>query len=179
MAALSVTQLRTLAREAMISCGARGFMRFDERGGALLVTDAGARCADGGEALAAALTAAGFDCRRDGALTYLVPGDALLERLCEGEGPVVCDWSSLLYPVLALAGRLVRTPCCALTQDGRALVLLAAQLCRRAETDGAGAFDPLRAELAQRLRRKDQNGFNQTGRLLANWCSGVGKEERA
>lgn len=166
MAAVRAEDLRTLARETMLACGARGFMRFDERGDALLVTDAAARCADGGEALVRALTEAGFSCRRDGALIALTPGGALLERLCEGDGGPGVIWDDASYPALSLAQRLLREARCPLTPDGEALVLLAARLCRRAEE--GDALMPLRAELARRLRRGDRNGFYQTGRLLAN-----------
>ena len=78
-----MTGLRDLAREAMLACGARGFVRFAREGDALLVCDAASRCEDGGDALFAALSEAGFSCRMEGALLMITPGDALLARLCD------------------------------------------------------------------------------------------------
>ena len=118
-----MTGLRDLAREAMLACGARGFVRFAREGDALLVCDAASRCEDGGDALFAALSEAGFSCRMEGALLMITPGDALLARLCAGDMPLYTDWDDPLHPAQALALRLVREAAAPLTPAGRMLVL--------------------------------------------------------
>ena len=170
MAHLTVTGLRDLARETMIACGARGFMRFAREGDALLVTDAAARCQDGGEAMREALTLAGFRCRAEGALTLIASGDALLARLCESTGELAMDWESPLHPVQAFAARLMREEETALTDSGCSLVLMAARLLWQPQDKVLSGLTELRALAATRLREHDRNGFYQTGRLLANWC---------
>lgn len=169
---LSVTALRDLAREAMLASGARGFMRFAAQGPALIATDAAARCEDGGAALCRALEAAGFVCRMQGALVHITPGDALLMRLCEGDG-CICpiDWSSPLHPAQALAARLMREAELPLTQTGRALVLETARLCWQPQQKVLEGLLPLRAQIARMMREKERSGFALAGRLLANWTN--------
>lgn len=170
MAHLTVIGLRDLARETMFACGARGFMRFAREGDALLVTDAAARCLDGGEAMREALTLAGFRCWMEGALTLIAPGDALLARLCESAGELAINWDSPLHPVQAFAARLMREQHTPLDNSGRQLVLLTARLLWQPQDKVLSGLAELRALAATRLREHDRNGFYQVGRLLANWC---------
>lgn len=170
MESLNVTCLRNLAREAMEGSGARGFMRFAQEGEALLVCDAAARCADGGQALCRALEAAGFTCRAQGALLMIAPADALLERLCAHEGAVIVDWDGELRPAQTLAARLLRAPREALTPQGRAYALQTARLLWRPQAQVLAGIDGLRAQAAALLRAGDRSGFALAGGLLANWC---------
>lgn len=170
MAGLSVTGLRDLAREAMLSCGARGFMRFAKDGDALLVTDAACRCEDGGAALMQALCTQGFTCQSEDRLLLITPGNALLERLCAGEGEACISWDSPLHPAQALAVRLMREQHTPLDNSGRQLVLLTARLLWQPQDKVLSGLTELRAVAALRLREHNKNGFYQTGRLLANWC---------
>jgi len=170
MAGLSVIALRDLAREAMLACGARGFMRFVQSGEGLLVTDAATRCEDGGAALSRALEDAGFDCRSDGRLMRVTPGDVLLERLCAGEGDDGIDWNSPLHPAQAFAARLMREAHAPLEDTGRALVLSAARLLWQPQDKVLAGLENIRAAVAVRMREGNRNGFYQAGRLLCNWC---------
>lgn len=170
MAHLTVKGLRDLARAAMLHSGARGFMRFAREGDALLVTDAAARCADGGAAMREALGAAGFICRQEGPLTLIAPGEALLARLCESAGELAIDWQSPLHPAQALAARLMREEETQLEGSGCSLVLMAARLLWQPQDKALSGLAELRASAAVRLREHNRNGFYQTGRLLANWC---------
>jgi hypothetical protein len=170
MAGLSVTGLRDLARGAMLSCGARGFVRFTKSGEGLLVTDAASRCEDGGSALTAALDEAGFSCRSDGGLLLITPGDALLERLCAGEDAPCIDWDSPLHPAQALAARLMREQHTQLDDSGRALVLLTARLLWQPQDKVLAGLMDIRALAAVHMREGNRNGFVQAGRLLHNWC---------
>ena len=168
---MNVTDLRNLARGALASCGARGFVRFAPEGGALLVTDAALRCEDGGEALVRALAAAGFACRREGALLALTPDDALLAPLCAREGRTVpIDWDGPLHPVQTLAARLLRADALPLTDGGRALVIEAARLLWRPPEQVLAGLPGLRARAAALLRCHDTSGFAPAGAMLANWC---------
>ena len=178
MESLSVTGLRDLAREAVFSSGARGFVRFAREGGALLVTDAAARCADGGAAMTAALLAAGFSCEREGMLTLLTPGDALLARLCRRmAGEPETDWASPLHPAQSLAVRLMRESELLLTDAGRGFILAAARLCWQPQDKALDGLVQLRAHAALLMRKKDRSGFAPAGRLLANWTDEQMKEE--
>lgn len=179
MAHLTVTGLRDLAREAVFACGGRGFVRFAREGDALLVTDAAARCEDGGEAMRSSLAAAGFICRTEGTLTLITPGDALLARLCQSAGAPAIDWESPLHLAQALAIRLMREEETALTDSGRSLVLTAARLLWQPQDKVLSGLEEIRALAAVRLREHDRNGFYQTGRLLANWCLEQMKEDDA
>lgn len=170
MAGLSVIALRDLAREAMLACGARGFMRFAQSCGGLLVTDAAARCEDGGAALWEELGARGFDCQSDGHLTRITPGDALIEQICTGHCDVRIDWDSPLHPAQALAARLMREKHEPLEDDGRALVLNTARLLWQPQDKVLAGLEDVRATVAVRLREGNRNGFYQAGRLLSNWC---------
>jgi len=170
MAGLSVIALRDLAREAMLACGARGFMRFALEGDGLLVTDAAARCEDGGAALCRALEDAGFDCQSDGRLLRITPGEYLLERLCTGEGAVQVDWSSPLHPAQALAARLVREAYTPFDDSGKQLALETVRLLWQPPDRVLSGLEGIRAAAAVRLREGNRNGFYQAGRLLDNWC---------
>ena len=175
---MSAAALRDLAREAMLACGARGFMRFAREGGALLVTDAASRCADGGAALCRALEEAGFICLRQEGLTLLTPGDALLAQLCSREdGAIKIDWTCRLHPAEAFASRLMREADTPMTDAGRAFVLDMARLCWQLEDKVLEGLTPLRAQAARLMREKDRTGFACAGRLLGNWCDERTKEE--
>ena len=165
-----MTGLRDLAREAMLACGARGFVRFAREGDALLVCDAASRCKDGGDALFAALSEAGVSCRMEGALLMITPGDALLARLCAGDMPLYTDWDDPLHPAQALALRLVREAAAPLTPSGRMLVLATARLLWQPRERVLAGLPLIRAMAAQRMREGDRNGFYEAGRLLGNWC---------
>lgn len=176
---MSVVALRDLAREAMLSSGARGFMRFILEGDALLVTDAAVRCDDGGTAMQEALFAAGFTCKKDGRLIQITPTNALLERLCAGEGRVVVDWNSSLYPAQSLAVRLMREAYTPLEDSGKRLVLLTARQLWRPRDKALEGLAEVRAAAAVCLRKGNRNGFYQTGMLLCNWCHEQMKGEDA
>lgn len=165
-----MTGLRDLAREAMLACGARGFVRFAREGDALLVCDAASRCEDGGEALICALSAAGFSCRRAGTLLQIVPRDALILQLCAGDALPFLDWNDPLHPAQALALRLMRETPAPLTPSGRALWMETARLLWQPKERVMAGLPLLRAMAAQRMREGDRNGFFEAGRLLGNWC---------
>ena len=173
---MNVTDMRNLAREALASCGARGFVRFAPEGGALLVTDAALRCADGGAALRDAVAAAGFVCRAAGALLALAPGDALLSRLCaRAKRTVQIDWDGPLHPAQTLAAQMMRAPDAALTDAGRALIIETARLLWRPRAQVLAGLPALRARRAALLRERDTTGFAPAGALLANWCDEQGQ----
>jgi len=169
MESMNVTEMRNIARCVVMGCGARGFVRFDDRGDCLLVTDAALRCGDGGAALRAALHAAGFVCKSSGALLGINPGDALLERLCARERGITIDWESTLHPAQALAVRLMRSETEALTERGRAFVLRMARALWQPQGRVLAQMADIRAEAAVLLREGDRSGFAPAGRLLANW----------
>ena len=172
MESLSVTILRNLARDTVFASGARGFMRFAAEGDVLLLTDAALRCEDGGIALAKALETAGFVCEPAGALLGIIPGDALIARLCAREGGVAIDWESPLHPAQALAARLMRSDSVEIpdmTARGRAFVLRTARMLWQPESRVLAQLSLLRAEAAALLREGDRSGLAPAGRLLANW----------
>lgn len=172
---MNVTDLRNLAREALAACGARGFVRFVPEGGALLVTDAASRCADGGAALCGALAAAGFSCCGEGALLALTPDDALLAALCaRTERTVRIDWDGPLHPAQALAAQLLRADALPFTDGGRTLVVETARLLWRPRPQVLAGLPALRAWRAALLRKRDASGFAPAGALLANWCDEQG-----
>lgn len=168
---MRVTDLRDLARDVMLESGGRGFVRFVPGGDALLVTDAPGRCADGGSLFLKGLENAGFSCWLDGALGYILPGDALLLSLCERKGgPVPGNWTSPLHPVCALANRFLREPCLELTRQGRALLLETARLLWRPQAQVLAGLGAIRARAAALLRTGDRSGMHEAGAMLANWC---------
>lgn len=175
---MSVIALRDLARATMLACGARGFMRFAAEGDALLVTDAAARCADGGSALCCALEDAGFACTQQGKLTLITPGDALLARLCAWEEPAPqVNWADALHPAQALAARFLREEKGPLTPAGRRFVMETARLCWQPKEKVLAGLNALRAQAAQLLREKDRSSLAWAGGLLACWCLEQMKED--
>ena len=99
MARVTAVSLRNAAREAMLACGGRGFVRFMDSG-ALLVSDTIRRCKDDGakEKLTDALRQAGFSCFEQDGLLMINPQDELLEAIaCDGDFPV--NWDGGLYAV--------------------------------------------------------------------------------
>lgn len=166
---MTAADLRALARDTMLACGARGFVRFAREGNALLVTDAASRCADGGAALVSALEGVGFTCNFAGALLEITPGDALLAQLCAREGGIRVDWENPLHPAQAFAGRLLRSEETPMTDAGRAYVLQMARLCWQDGQKVVSGMTPLREQAAALQRKRDTSGFAPAGRLLANW----------
>lgn len=177
MAAVSES-LRGLAREAMLRVGGRGFMRFAQAGDALLVTDAPRRCADDDarRALADALGDAGFLCREDDGLLYLMPGDGLLDALCaalgEKDGAPEIDWNEPLYPAQAWAARLLRVPPEPLDDAGRGLVVDVLRLLWQDERHVLAGLGGVRARAAEMLRQGRRSGMHAAGRMLAAWLQG-------
>lgn len=163
--------LRALAREALAQAGARGFVRFLPPGdGALLATDAVARCADEA-ALVGALESRGFAAARRGALLALTPGDALLLSMA-GEPPTTreWDWDGPLAPAFALADRWLRAPEGPLTPSGRRLALETARLLWLPEAQALRGMGALRAQAAAMQRARDVGALRLCGGILLAWC---------
>ena len=160
-----------MARDALLSAGGRGFVRFAPPEGALLVTDAPRHCGEEGRhAQLDALQAAGFDCRESDGLLWLSPGDALLGALF-GAGRSVCvDWEAPLCAVQELAVRFGREGRQPLTPAGRQLVLEVLRLLWQEEQRVLKGVDFIRMRAATMLRAGDRSGFGEAGILLAAWC---------
>lgn len=170
MACVTAVRLRDRAREAMLSAGGRGFVRFLPAGGALLATDAIRRCADDAARarMTEALTAAGFVCEARGGLLEMTPADAALCALCGGAATV--DWKAPLHPAQALAARFLRHERRMLTPAGRQLVLEALRLTWRAEDELLAGLSALRARAAVMLRQGDISGLYEAGAVLWEFC---------
>lgn len=170
MARVTAIELRTLAREAMLSAGGRGFMRFLPPGGLLLATDAVRRCAGDAEkaALTNALDAVGFVCCEQDGLLMLTPTDAVLSSITCSEMHDV-DWHSPLHQVQALGAGWIRRQKQSLTPDGRQLIIEALRLSWQPMKPG-NALDALRAQAAVMLRKHDGSGFYEAGAVLLDWC---------
>jgi len=169
MARVTALSLRAAAREAMLAAGGRGFVRFLPSGGALLATDAVRRCGNEGEfrALFAALEDAGFVCSIQDGLLTMTPNDALLERIAYDEAFEV-DWQSALHPLEALGRRWIAKEKCALTKEGKQLILEALRMSwqRPEQAD----IDALRARGAVMQRTGDCSGMHEAGAVLLGWC---------
>jgi len=168
MARVTAVSLRNAAREAMLACGGRGFVRFPESG-ALLVSDAIRRCEDSAakDALIAAFARAGFDCWEQDALLMMNPTDALLEAIGY-EGSFLIDWDGALCPVQALASRWMKRERQPLTPQGRQLIIDTLRLTWQDRI--ADGLALLSAQAAVMLRRGDTSGLREAGAVLADWC---------
>ena len=167
-----VTALRDAAREAVLSCGGRGFVRFLAEGEALLLSDAPRRIKDEAqrEQMSHALCAAGFSCRIEGGLAYITPGQERLQALCDAQPEEICvDWESPLFEAQALCHRLLREPSQAFDGDAHRLVLEAARLLWQPEDKVLMGLSALRARIAARQREGKRSGLHEAGRLLCGW----------
>lgn len=176
---MTACQMRALARETVLSCGGRGFMRIADSG-ALLVCDAARRCAGDEEAghLMAALEEKGFTVSLADGLMMISPGDRMLLEAGQAEAPEI-RWDGPLYAAEALAARLLKAPEMPLTEDGRALAIECLRLTGRPGADVLGGLGALRAQAAVMLRHGDRSGMRIAGAVLALWCIEQMKEETA
>ena len=173
MAGVSAAALRDRARDAMLDCGGRGFMRFAPPGGALLITDALRRCTDDLQAkrLTGALKSAGFACSAEGGMLLLTPRDELLR--CGADALPQQDESLPLYEIRMLAVRWMKSRPQALTASGRQLVLETLRLLWQPKDKVLFGLDALRAQAAALLREKDTSGLHEAGCILYDWCREV------
>lgn len=180
MARVTAAALRAAAREAVLSCGGRGFVRFLDTGDALLVTDAIRRCADDAQraALMAALEQAGFGCEERDGLLHITPQDRWLAQIdCAPARQI--DWQSGLHSVRALAVRWLRKERQPLTRDGRQIVLDALRLAWQDRAHVLTGMEALRAKAAVMQRNRDTSGLHEAAAVLYNWCDdeeGIGHE---
>lgn len=171
MARVTAPTLREAAREAMLTAGGRGFMRFLPPGGALLATDAVRRCKSDAQKMAMIdrFSEAGFDCCEQEGLLMLTPKDALLGEIsCEEKQEI--DWTAPLHSVQALGVLWIRKQRRPLTQDGRQLILEALRMSWQPTKQAAAGMDALRMRAAVMLRRGDDSGFYEAGTILLDWC---------
>ena len=170
---MTAQDMRALARQTVLDCGGRGFMRFADCAGALLVCDAARRC--GSEAALEGMTAAledkGFAVDLDEGLMLISPGDDMLLAL-EAEAAPDIRWNEPDYAAQALAARLLKAPQLPLTPAGRALATEALRLTGRPGEDVLGGLDALRAQAAVMLRTGDRSGMRIAGAVLMTWCDG-------
>ncbi|MBQ2948280.1 MAG: hypothetical protein IJD94_04815 [Clostridia bacterium] len=180
MACLTAQALRSRAREAVLSAGGRGFVRFCAEDDALLVTDAVRRCGSEAQktALMKALADAGFSVREEAGLLRLAPVDALLDALDMTQETQETDWDSPLHPAQALAKRLLTGGKTPLTDAGRRLVYLSLRLTGEPGKDVLSGLGAIRAQAAVMLRTGDRSGMRLCGAVLWNWCISE-KEESA
>ena len=167
-----VTALRDAAREAVFSCGGRGFVRFLSEGEALLLSDAPRRIKDEVQRkqLIHALRAAGFSCRIGNDLAYITPDEARLRALCDAQPNRICvGWESPLFEAQALCHRLLREPSQAFDGDAQRLVLEAARLLWQPKEKVLMGLSALRARIAARQREGKRSGLHEAGRLLCGW----------
>ena len=173
MAGVSAAALRDRARDAMLDCGGRGFMRFAPPGGALLLMDAPRRCTDDAQArrLTDALERAGFACSTEGGMLLLTPRDELLR--CKADVLPLQDWNLPLYEPRMLAVRWMKSGPQALTASGRQLVLETLRLLWQPKDKVLFGLDALRAQAAALLREGDTSGLYEAGCILYDWCREV------
>lgn len=175
MARVTAVRLRERAREAMLSAGGRGFVRFLPAGGALLATDAIRRCAgDAARAqLTDALAAAGFVCHARGGLLEMTPADGELAALgawTPDGGEIAVDWEDPLHRARALARRFLKNEPHPLTDAGRQMAVEALRLTWRAESDLLLGLPALRARAAVMQRQGDRSGLREAGAALLEFC---------
>ena len=159
--------LRSLARDAVLTAGGRGFVRYLPEGRALLVTDAARRAP--AEPITEALAAAGFVCRlEENGLIIFSPSDARIAAMAQGCDPAVhIGWDGPLHPAQALADRFMRQERAPLTDDGRQLIFETLRLCSLPEARMLEGLGALRARAAAMLRGGDSSGMAEAGRLLS------------
>lgn len=168
MARVTAVSLRNAAREAMLSAGGRGFVRFMDSG-ALLVSDAIRRCADEAakQRLMDALHLAGFDCWEQDGLLMINPQDELLEAITY-DGAFSVHWDSRLYAVQALAVRWMKRERQPLTPAGRQLIIDTLRLTWQDRLMDGKMH--LCAQAAVMQRSHDTSGLCAAGAALADWC---------
>lgn len=168
MACVTAVSLRNAAREAMLSAGGRGFVRFMDSG-ALLVSDAVRRCEDDAakQKLVDALDQAGFSCDEQEGLLMIDPQDELLDAIVY-DGAFSVRWDGELYAVQALAARWMRRKRQPLTPAGRQLIIDSLRLTWQDHM--ADGLTLLRAQAAVMQRSGDTSGFCTAGAVLADWC---------
>lgn len=176
MADLTAIALRTKAREAMMKCGGRGFMRFAPQGKLLLITDAPRRAEDGGVQLVDALQAEGFVCALEDGMLSLAPQDELIRALVRDIALQEICWQSRLHPAQALALRWAGQAQLPLTEIGRQLITDTLRLTGQPGISVMDGLAALRAHAAAMLRAGDRSGMYEAGRILMQWCE---KEEHA
>ena len=115
MARVTAVSFRNAAREAMLSAGGRGFVRFMDSG-TLLVSDAVRRCEDNAakQKLVDALYKAGFACCEQDGLLMIDPQDELLETIMPERIEKIESEKSLPHPdeVLTMAEKYKRPSIC-------------------------------------------------------------------
>lgn len=163
-----VTALRDAAREAILSAGGRGFVRFLSEGDALLVSDAPRRGESG--PLQRALDEAGFDSEvRDG-LLYITPGEERLLALCEMQpDSIITDWENPLFEAMALCARLLGEEALELDEGAKRLIVETVRLLWQPKDKAIAGLPALRARIAVRLREGKRSGLHEAGRLLCGW----------
>lgn len=168
MARVTAVSFRNAAREAMLSAGGRGFVRFMDSG-ALLVSDAVRRCEDDAakQKLVDALYKAGFACCEQDGLLMIDPQDELLETIVY-DGDFAVHWDEALCDVQALAVRWMKRERQPLTPAGRQLVINTLRLTWQERM--ADGLTLLRAQAAVMQRSGDTSGFCTAGAVLADWC---------
>ena len=166
-----VTALRDAARNALLSAGGRGFVRFAPEGSALLVSDANRRCEGREEAgrLITALRASGFSAWIADGLINIAPDDRLLEALCDAQPESIELSDGELFETAAFAGRLIKNARLPLTGEGRRLTIETARLLWKPKTQMIDGMTALRAQVAAMLRTGERSGMHQAGRLLCGW----------
>lgn len=175
---MTAREMRALARETVLGSGGRGFMRFADSAGALLVCDASRRCESEAalEGMTAALEETGFAVLLEGGLMLISPGDEMLLSL-EAEGIPDIRWDKPGYAAEALAARLIKAPQTPLTPAGRALAIEALRLTGRPGEDVFAGLDALRAQAAVMLRSGDRSGMRIAGAVIKTWCDGRNDDE--
>ncbi len=169
-----VTALRDAARAAVLRAEGRGFVRFLSQGEALLISDAPRRCQSAQELarLTDALCAAGFSCRIEDGLAYLLPQRETLLALCDAQPEVVSiDWDGPLFEAQALCARLLRERQAQVGEDGMGLLVDAARLLWQPGDKALAGLAALRAKMAAMLRKGERGGLYETGRLLCGWLA--------
>jgi len=175
---MTAQEMRQLARETVLACGGRGFMRFADGASALLVCDAARRCRNEAELarIIAALEENGFSVSVRDDLLLISPGDAMLLAL-EAEATTDIRWNEPDYAAQALAARFLKAPQTPLTPAGRALAIESLRLTGRPGEDVLGGLDALRAKAAVMLRTGDRSGMRIAGAVLMTWCDGRNDNE--
>ena len=172
---MTAPEMRALARETVLACGGRGFMRFADGGDALLVCDAARRCTEEEAArMADALAAQGFLVRMEDGLMLIAPGDELIGKITAK--PRQVRWDAPEASLQALAERLLGVPKMPLTAAGRALVNESLRLTGRPGEDVLAGLDAIRAQAAVMLRSGDRSGMHEAGAILSIWCDGRNDE---
>ena len=168
---MTAQEMRAQARDTVLACGGRGFMRFADGGNALLVCDAVRRCSDeAAQRMCDTLMAQGFEVCIDGELMMILPGDEMIAAL-DADMPQI-DWEDAAYAAHALTARLLKAPKLPLTPAGRALATVSLRLTGRPGEDVLAGIDTIRAQAAVMLRSGDRSGMHEAGAMLKLWLDG-------